>query len=65
MNPQRPLAAEVWTENCLKSVVSKNKRLLLGNEGLNQKSVRIFYAYIIVLKMGSFGIKLWEKKDFA
>jgi len=47
MNPQRPLAAELWTENCLKSVVSKNKRLLLGNEGLNQKSVRKFYAYII------------------
>jgi len=46
MNPQHPLAAELWTENCLKSAVSKNKRLLLGNEGLNQKSVRMFYAYI-------------------
>jgi len=46
MNPQRPLAAELWTENCLKSVVSKNKRLLLLNEGLNQKSARTFYGSI-------------------
>jgi len=47
MNPQRPLSAELWTENCFKSVVSKNKRLLLGNEAVNQKSVRTLYAYII------------------
>jgi len=47
MNPQRPLAAELWTENCLKSVVSKNKRLLRRNEAVNQKSVRTLYAYII------------------